>query len=928
MAVAASLSDCSISPSVAAVSRTPGCGSGVEQRQQQQQPVCAMAASYGTVPSTAVAFLRSELDRLPSPPPIIAQPQSTAPPAKHKRNQTRSDKSTPTPPALPPPPPRSADLLNHAPLIDALCRLVERVERVQCSHVFQLLLIRLPEPATVLSIATYQSLANQLDCLYSLLGQPAVNPAESASEEQQEEEVEGVTDVELAINERIVPLLSVRYQCVHDRVVRLLLTLYTQPNLPAVRPLLHQLALSQWPLQVHSMPSSSAASLSSSVASLSVLCDLSCGLLTAGNDAAFASSLHTAVLACLLSHPHAPSRLIIMRRMLDVFLATSSPHSPRFTRQLLTVLSDRWHSAVSPTASSSSSAPVPLLLASDGVSVLGLLSFPAIPSLASLVVVHPALLDVYTVLCLYFDALSSVAASAEEWERLLVSVCSVGLACALPAVNKQSAFLLRKHALSSHAAASSSTTSNAWLTYLSILEALRTSQTHLVLSLWPRLYTLSLPAVFLGLLIDKALRSGTRASCAVELIQSITANPHPSPAVPGEQWSVHSCRYVDVVPAILSGSFLHFLNSSHGELPQPASSDAQPADDDFAVQVKRFLSFYFLSLPDTADGGSAVMSPRAVWMRHWLAAMDSTLSSHLALRQQLTVLSALPPLPAYTNTSYTHLISILSTRLSVASGLLRPQLIPPIVAMLCRHTAFGTVSEATGNEGVAFGRWCETLSLLPIDTCIPCSPLHTMLADAMAADDNRSWLEDNIDRAWKQWLALDDFEHVALVGASSAIDLSPLLSSAHRLSLAFSITGDSSTAAQGCIVLLSRALSGCYSRTYQSSLQRMRALSLLAYCIPTLLSPAGQSPVMPPVIGLSACYLPSDVILRPRTHAQLSAVVSLLADELFALCDAMLQQALVDEEQAELYRGVVLPLLFFLFLASRPCQPSLPIDRS
>ena len=859
-----------------------------------------------------VAVLLAELERLPSPPSIAVQPQPAPTPlAQHKHNR-RADRHAATTTVAPLLAPRPTDLLDHASIVDAICRLVVRLERVQAHQLFLPLLVTLPEQAAVVTITAFQSVADRLDCLHSLLSHPT-NPADSASEhsDKQQQQQEGLLESVQAITDRIVPLLSGRYVCLHERVVRLLLALYSQPRLSAVRLPLQQLVLSQWPLQGKARPAS-ATSLSSFPLPLSVLCELSCNLLTADSDAAFTSSLQAAVLSCLLSHSHAASRLVIIRRMLVALLAASCPTSAIFARQLLAVLVDRWHALIASTTPSSP--PIPPLLASDGVSVLGLLSFPAIPSLASLSIVHPLLLDVYVILCLYFDALSSVAVSGQEWERLLLSVCSVGLSCPIVAVNKQSAFLLRKYAASSHAAASPSIMPGAWLTYLSIMDALRTSQTHLVLSVWPRLYSLTLPAVFLGLLMDKALRGGTRLACALELIKFIIDNPQPSHTVPLQQWNEHCCRFIDIVPAILSGPFLHFLNTSHGELPKAPIPDAEP-DDAFPGQVKRLLTSYFLSLPDNAsNSGSAAMSPRAVWMRHWLAAMDSTLSSHLALRQQLTVLSTLPPVPAFTDVSYLHLISILSTRISIASGLLRPQLIPAIVAMLCRHTAFVCcVADAAAGDGVVFGRWCEALSLLPIDTFIASSPLHSMLTHAMAVEHNSRWLEDNITQAWTEWLALDEYEHIA-TAASSDINLSPLLSSASRLMIAFSLISDSSSAVQRCTTLLSRALSGCYSRTHQSSLQRMRALSLLAYCLPTVLCPAAQSPVLPSVLGLPACYLPGGVVARPTSHMHLSAVVSLLADELFALCEAMLQQALVDTQRAELYRGVVVPLLYFLFV--------------
>ncbi len=188
-----------------------------------------------------------------------------------------------------------------------------------------------------------------------------------------------------------------------------------------------------------------------------------------------------------------------------------------------------------------------------------------------------------------------------------------------------------------------------------------------------------------------------------------------------------------------------------------------------------------------------------------------------------------------------------------------------------------------------------------------------MLSSAMATADSGHWLEDNTSRAWTEWLGLDEYE---LSGSAdpSEIDLSTVLSSAARLALAFSLTTDSSAAVPRCVALLSRALNGCYSRTYQPTSQRVRALALLAYCLPSALTPAPSSPVLPSVLGLPACHLPSGVLIRPMAHAHLSAAVSSLADELFALCDTMLQQALVDEQQAQLYRAVVAPLLYFLFV--------------
>ncbi len=266
------------------------------------------------------------------------------------------------------------------------------------------------------------------------------------------------------------------------------------------------------------------------------------------------------------------------------------------------------------------------------MNVLGLLSFPAVPSLLSLSIMQPLLLDVYTILCLYFDALASAASSATGWQRLLLSVCSVGLSSPMLAVNKQSAFLLRRLAATSpQTAASSSISPSAWLTYLSILDALRTNQTHFVLSRWSHLYSLSLPATFIGLLVDKALTSSTRLPCALELIKAISNNLR-SPHAVRVEWDEQCCRFGDVIPAVLSGPFIRLLNLSHGELSHVAPLDGS-VDDSFPAQVKRLLSSYFLSLSDTLDSSAAVSSPRAVWMRHWLAAMDSTFSSHLALRQ-------------------------------------------------------------------------------------------------------------------------------------------------------------------------------------------------------------------------------------------------------------------------------------------------------
>ena len=864
-----------------------------------------MAALYGSAPlQAAVAFLLAELDRLPSPPSPADPPQSVPQPsAKPAHADSKRGRTNTAPVAAPLPPPRPSDLLDNAAIVDAICRLVQRVERVQPQQLFHALLDSLPPPAAAPTTTTCQSLANQLDCLHSLLGQAETEPDRQPQAGEHSGRGQATVD-------RLAPLLSAVYVSVHSRVVRLLLAL--NASLPAVRLPLQQLVTQRWLQLGQTQPSAApSAPVLSFRLPLSVLCELSCGLLAADGDAAFATSLQIAVLSCLLSHPQPSSRLVIIRRMLAAFLAPSSPSTPAFARHLLTVLSERWYAAVSPASSSASASP--LLLASDGATVLGLLSFPAVPSLSSLSAVHPLLLDVYTVLCLYFDALASSAQSADEWQQLLLSVCSVGLSSSLLPVNKQSAFLLRKHAAaSSHTAAPPTIAPSAWLTYLSILDALRTNQTHFILSRLPRLHSLSLPAVFIGLLVDKALSSSTRLPCALQLITAIPDTARSSHSVARDRWDERCCRFADVIPAVLSGPFLRFLNSSHGELSHAPPVDSG-ADDSFPAQVRRLLSSYFLSLSDASDGGPAAQSPRAVFMRHWLAATDATLSSHLALRQQLTVLSALPPLPAYTNDAYLHILSLLSTRVSVASGRLRPQLVPLVVTTLCRHTAFNGATESAACEGVSFGRWCEALSLLPLDTFVPRSALHSMLSEAMSTAESGQWLDDNIVRAWTEWLGLDEHEQNGSA-APSDTDVSPVLTSASRLSLAFSLANDSSTAAQRCVALLSRALGGCYSRTHQSAVQRVRALALLAYCLPTVLSPVDFSPVLPSVLGLPACHLPGAVVIRSTTHGSLSAAVSSLSDELLALCDATLQEALVDEQQAQLYRALVVPLLYSLFV--------------
>ncbi len=286
-----------------------------------------MAASYGTASlQAAVAFLLAELDRLPSPPPAVGSPQQVLQPsAKPSQAQSRRGRTNTAPVTSALPPLRTSDLLNNAALIDAISRLVQRVERAQPQRLFQALLAQLQEPTGLPTIAACQSLAHQLDCLSSLLRQTTTTPAAAASESEQAGQLpigDEDTGSGQAVVDRLLPLLSGRYVCLHTRVLQLLLqALSTSSFGSSMRLPLQQLVTYQWTLQAKPSLSSSTSALAFPLP-LSSLCELSCGLLSPAGDAAFASSLQTAVLSCMLSHPQPASRLVI-----NPPHARDSPHS-------------------------------------------------------------------------------------------------------------------------------------------------------------------------------------------------------------------------------------------------------------------------------------------------------------------------------------------------------------------------------------------------------------------------------------------------------------------------------------------------------------------------------------------------------------------------------------------------------------------------
>ena len=81
--------------------------------------------------------------------------------------------------------------------------------------------------------------------------------------------------------------------------------------------------------------------------------------------------------------------------------------------------------------------------------------------------------------------------------------------------------------------------------------------------------------------------------------------------------------------------------------------------------------------------------PRAAFLRCHLGGVDSALSSHLALRQQLAVLAAVEPQPVLGEAAYARLLRLLHSRVLMSSASLKPQLLTALIAVVSRLSAFG-----------------------------------------------------------------------------------------------------------------------------------------------------------------------------------------------------------------------------------------------
>ena len=779
---------------------------------------------------------------------------------------------------------------------------------------------------------------------------------------------------------------------------------------------------------------------------VAALCSLSVALLTLvveeeqrqppAPPSSFPPSLSSAVLLRLfapLSSLSTRGRGVVARRLLPLLLTVtgrpSTPLGQRCDAALLISLLGLWQSALH-----SHSAEQPSLLPQHSTPPLcaplpSVLTFPRAPLLSTLMASHPLVGDLFLLLCLLWEPLLSVldADGVQLLLDLVLSCAVVGLSSGGSVVAAQCAFLIRQRAELIHAQQqrrdggvcgdgaeadtdedswSSSTHTVAtlrsamrverradWLDFLAVHDGLRSSQPHLLLAVWPRLYHSRLPCAFVLLLVDRALCSSMKTLIAQHLIAHLRHTlippspppPHTAPppvtATSTASSAASTSTVVRLAPALVVQSLLRFTNQhGHGEVGSSASDEhaegtaavvreegeaTRPTlwgGSELSALLRGFYVDFISALPAHA---------RAEFLRAYLRCIDSELSSHLALRQHLHVLAAVEPQPALGAEAHRHLLSLLTSRIHHSSALLKPQLLQPLLAVVCRLSNFARASRspstsaaqlsAEDSEGAQLsGRGCgfslstfaELLAALPLDSFQPSSAHHRHLLEQLERQKAGQWLAE-VRVGWTTWLLSGDgaatgsphaacSSDAAAAPAGSAgaqlkderggaeVDeeaVSGLCSEALRLASLFvllsSLPSVSASEWLACCAPLEQALHGVYSRGHQPLEVKLRAVALLAYVVGLSLCPSSSLECFPASLRLPHAYLPSGELLRPQRRPLLFGLVAQHCAELLAFADAALQSATEDERAAAWYRALLPPLLFALFSAFSAQLPQL-----
>ena len=749
---------------------------------------------------------------------------------------------------------------------------------------------------------------------------------------------------------------------------------------------------------------------------VAVLCSLSAAMATSAvqegeGEGAFVPSLSSAVLWRMFSPSASLSsrgRGVTARRLLPLLLSVtarpSTPIAQRCDSALVSCLVDLWRVALQANAEVE-----PSFLPSSTSTPLAVLGFPRPPLLSALIVAHPPVGDLFLLLCLVWEPLLSAlpedGAALQSLLDLVLSCAAVGLSSGDSAAASQCTALLRRRAdcidglqrrrrrggggeggaaeesgscwpastqsVSALRSAVGDERKSEWLEYLAVWDAVRSSQPHLLLAVWPRLYPLRLPCAFLLLLIDKALASSLKTHVAQHLmahlrhivVQQPTAPLLPTIATSSAAAAAASTSTVArLAPALVVQSLLRFTNQGHGEVgsasEQTAGQTSSAAADaaarspslwgggsELSAQLRRFYADFISALP---------LPSRAAFIRAYLRNIDTELTSHLALRQHLHILAAAEPLPALGDESYAHLRSLLSTRIHLSSALLKPQLIHPLIAVVCRLSNFARSSatvEHSQDCGLSLSTFAELLAALPSDSFHPSSAHQQSMVEQMRSQKAVGWLAE-LSEEWRRWLqSADSGAHAAdadgpaeppphqgvaarhparstaseeegedrAMAAMEEVDVGSLCRESLRLASLFvllcSLPSVSTTQCAACCAPLSQALQGLYSRAHQPMQAKLRAVSLLAYVVVLSLHPSSSLACFPTSLHLVGAHLPSGELLWPHRRPVLSALLAQHSTELLAFADAALSSAEVDDGAGGRYRALLLPLLFALFAA-------------
>ena len=449
-------------------------------------------------------------------------------------------------------------------------------------------------------------------------------------------------------------------------------------------------------------------------------------------------------------------RGIVVRRLLPAVLPFSAA-------SLLRRLSAVWSAALAPYT------VPPAFLPSTASPCPPLLFFPRPPPLSEMAVVHPQVADLFLVCCLLWAPLMAAftPSELEAFDAVVLSMTLVGLSSDRPSAASQSLHLLRLRAKlpaapstaafpasdSPSLPALSASTASAmycplsvdgsaeWEEWLGVMDALQSQQQHLVLSVLPRLYRLTLPCAFVLLAVERALTGSVRLPCALSILRELDRLT-PSLLTEGPTTS-----FARLIPALLTGPLLAFTNTTHGEVPseraeegEGAAQQGRPSQRWGGSAVSHALRTAFCDfidrLPPTA---------RAAFLRRYLSAVDGLVTSHLSLRLHLAVLASVRPQAVFGDASYAHLLRLLSSRLLISSAQLKPQLQSSFLGLVSRLTHFRTAvqegaDERSGDVSLSLSTFAELLSSLPPDALHSSSHAHCQLMEALQEPQALLWL--------------------------------------------------------------------------------------------------------------------------------------------------------------------------------------------